>query len=107
MPKKRCAFQRLGRIACDQCLYPVGCREVKSRHGITLRHVKLTDTASAVSRILAEKTAGRDTDGSVDLIWVNGENFASLKRNGLLQQQGWAFDLENFQLTDADELPGS
>ena len=81
-------------------------QEVKSRHGITLRHVKLTDTASAVSRILAEKTAGRDTDGSVDLIWVNGENFASLKRNGLLQQQGWAFHLENFQLTDADELPG-
>ena len=25
-------------------------QEVKSRHGITLRHVKLTDTASAVSR---------------------------------------------------------
>ena len=29
------------------------------RHDITLVHVKLTDTASAVSRILAEKAAGR------------------------------------------------
>ncbi|MGC6485934.1 MAG: ABC transporter substrate-binding protein [Candidatus Puniceispirillales bacterium] len=80
--------------------------EMQARHGITLRHVKLTDTATAVSRILAEKTAGRTTDGSVDLIWVNGENFASMKRNGLLQQNGWAFDLPNFGYTDAAELPG-
>ena len=40
---------------------------VKDRYGITLEHVKLTDTAAAVSRILAEKTAGRQTDGSVDM----------------------------------------
>ena len=55
------------------------------RHGINLVHVKLTDTASAVSRILAEKAAGRKTDGSIDLLWVNGENFAAMKRAGLLQ----------------------
>lgn len=80
--------------------------EMQSRHGITLRHVKLTDTANAVSRILAEKTAGRDNDGSVDLIWINGENFASMKRNGLLQDNPWAFDLPSFQYTDPAALPG-
>ena len=52
--------------------------QVKSRYGVNLVHVKLTDTADAVARILAEKTAGKTAGGSVDLVWVNGENFASL-----------------------------
>ncbi len=42
--------------------------QVKARYGITLEHVKLTDTAEAVSRILAEKVAGKNTGGSVDLM---------------------------------------
>lgn len=57
---------------------------VGEEYGIDLRHVKLSDTAEAVSRVLAEKTAGRDDDGSIDLLWINGENFAAMKRNGLL-----------------------
>ena len=61
---------------------------VKQRYDITLVHVKLTDTASAVSR-LAEKTAGSDRDGTIDLLWVNGENFAAMKRANLLQSQPW------------------
>ena len=79
--------------------------QLKARHGITLKHVKLTDTANAVSRILAEKTAGRSDGGSVDLIWVNGENFASMKRNGLLRSDAWAFSLPNFSFTDSRALP--
>ena len=78
---------------------------LKQRHDITLIHVKLTDTASAISRILAEKTAGRDTDGSIDLLWVNGENFAAMKRAGLLQADPWAQSLPNWQFTDASALP--
>ncbi len=53
-------------------------------YGITLRHVKLSDTATAVSTVLAEKTAGKDQGGAIDMIWINGENFAAMKRNGLL-----------------------
>ncbi len=79
---------------------------LKAEHGIALNHVKLSDTGSAVSRILAEKTVGRLDDGSVDLIWVNGENFASMKRNGLLQPQSWATDLPSWRYTDAKALPG-
>ncbi len=59
-------------------------RRVAEDHGVTLRHVKLSDTADAVARVLAEKAAGRSQGGSVDLIWINGENFAAMKRQGLL-----------------------
>ncbi len=58
--------------------------EVKARAGVEVRHVKLADTAEAVSRIVAEKAAGQATGGSVDLIWINGENFAALKSQNLL-----------------------
>ena len=78
---------------------------VKKRYDITLVHVKLTDTASAVSRLLAEKTAGRDSEGTIDLLWVNGENFAAMKRADLLQSQPWVAHLPNWQLTDSVALP--
>jgi putative thiamine transport system substrate-binding protein len=57
---------------------------VQADYGITLRHVKLADTAEAVARVLAERAAGKQDDGSVDLIWINGENFAAMKSKGLL-----------------------
>ena len=78
---------------------------VNADYGITLEHVKLNDTAAAVSRILAEKTAGRDTAGSVDMLWVNGENFASMMRADLLQPNDWVTNLPNWRYTDANELP--
>ena len=81
-------------------------KRLKSEHNITLTHVKLSDTSAAVARILAEKTAGRTSDGSVDLLWVNGENFAAMKRADLLQADSWVFDLPSWQFTDTTELPG-
>jgi putative thiamine transport system substrate-binding protein len=73
-------------------------------HGITLEHVKLSDTADAVARVLAEKVAGRDTGGSVDLIWINGENFAAMKRQGLLHGP-WVGSAPNFSLVDVANKP--
>jgi putative thiamine transport system substrate-binding protein len=58
--------------------------EVQQRHGVKLEHVKVSDTAEVVRRIRAEKAAGRNTDGSADLLWINGENFLNMKREGLL-----------------------
>ena len=75
------------------------------RHDITLVHVKLNDTASAVSRILAEKAAGRENGGSIDLLWVNGENFAAMKRAQLLQDKPWVTSLPNWRYTDSLALP--
>ena len=72
---------------------------VKERYGITLNHVKLEDTATAVSAVVAEKAAGRLDDGSVDLVWINGENFASLKEQGLLAD-GFSTELPNWRYVD-------
>ncbi|MCU0943313.1 MAG: ABC transporter substrate-binding protein, partial [Hydrogenophaga sp.] len=49
-------------------------QQVKTRYGVELRHVKVTDTAEVVKRVQTEVAAGRRTDGSVDLMWINGEN---------------------------------
>ena len=62
--------------------------EVADRYGVTVKHIKVTDTAAVVTRVLAEKTAGRMAGGTVDLVWINGENFAAMKRNGLLAAPG-------------------
>lgn len=72
---------------------------VQERHGIRLVHVKVTDIAEAVTRIQAERVAGRSTDGSVDLLWINGENFAALKEAGLLHGP-WARQVPNASLID-------
>ena len=52
-------------------------QQVQATHGIQLQHVKITDTADVVKRVRAEKAAGRTaTEGTVDLVWINGENVA-------------------------------
>jgi putative thiamine transport system substrate-binding protein len=58
--------------------------EVQKRFGVKLEHVKITDTAEVVKRVRNEKAAGKLSDGSVDLIWINGENFLAMKREALL-----------------------
>ena len=79
-------------------------REVEARHGVTVEHVKLTDTADAVSRVIAEKSAGKDAGGAVDLVWINGENFAAMKEQGLLFGP-WAEDLPHWQYVDVEGKP--
>lgn len=78
---------------------------LKERYGVTLVHVKLEDTANAVARVLAEKTAGKDEGGSVDLVWINGENFAAMKRQDLLLKPGWADKLPNWRYVDHENKP--
>jgi putative thiamine transport system substrate-binding protein len=78
---------------------------VKARYGVTVVQVKLDDTAKAVTTVLAEKTAGRNQHGSVDLIWINGENFAAMKRQDLLFSPDWATKLPNWGLVDIENQP--
>ena len=78
--------------------------QVDDKYNINLVHVKLSDTSEAVSRVLAEKSAHNDDQGSVDLIWINGANFATMSENSLLLKQ-WANKLPNFTLTDPDNNP--
>lgn len=78
--------------------------EVAQRFGIRLEHVKLGDTAELVKRVRAEKAAGRSSDGSADMGWINGENFLTLKREGLLFGP-FAESLPNFALVDVVGKP--
>lgn len=78
--------------------------ELAQRHGIRLEHVKITDTAEAVKRVRTEKGAGRDRDGSVDLMWINGENFLAMKREGLLFGP-WSEALPSYAKVDVQGKP--
>lgn len=79
-------------------------QQLQQQYGITLNHVKLANTSDAVSRVLAEKAAGNDDHGSVDLIWINGENFAAMSRHHLLLKD-WVSELPNFALTNPEHNP--
>jgi putative spermidine/putrescine transport system substrate-binding protein len=57
---------------------------LKNEFGITLRIVPLGDTAEAVNKLLNEKGAGKTTGGSIDVLWINGENFRTAKQGSLL-----------------------
>ena len=76
------------------------------RHGVTVTQVKLASTADAVARVVSEKQAGQDQDGAVDLIWINGENFAAMKGDGLLFGP-FAEDLPNWPLVDVAGKPAT
>ncbi|MDN6296598.1 MAG: ABC transporter substrate-binding protein [Halomonas sp.] len=77
---------------------------MQERFGVEVEHVKLEDTGSAVARVLAEKQAGNDDDGSVDLIWINGENFAAMRKHELLFGP-FAESLPHFDLTHPADNP--
>lgn len=53
---------------------------LKADYDITLNRVPITDAADIVNQVLSEKEAGVTDEGSVDLIWINGENFRSMKQ---------------------------
>lgn len=60
-------------------------KQIQAEYGVQLEHVKISDAADVVKRVRAEKAAGRGArGGTVDLIWINGENFANMKKDGLL-----------------------
>ena len=67
--------------------------------GVRIERVPVADTADAVQRVVAERRAGKTSDGSVDLIWINGENFASGKQAGLWLED-WATGLPNSRFLD-------
>jgi len=67
--------------------------------GIELERVPVTDTAEAVQRVISQKRAGKTSGGAVDLIWINGENFAAGKEAGLWLED-WAEALPNAENVD-------
>lgn len=78
----------------------VGSR-VAEDYDVKLVHVKLSDTADAVTRVLTEKQTGITDDGAIDMIWINGANFASMKDADLLFGP-FAEDLPNWAFVDTE-----
>ncbi|MGE4532929.1 ABC transporter substrate-binding protein [Halomonas sp.] len=79
-------------------------QRMAERHGVEVVHVKLDDTSTAVSRVVAEKAAGNVDEGSIDLIWINGENFAAMQERELLYGP-FAEALPHFALTRPEANP--
>lgn len=67
--------------------------------GVDVELVKISDAGAVVTRIATEFQAGNTDRGTVDLIWINGENFKRMKEEGLLAD-AWADNLPNAQLID-------
>ncbi|HMX29212.1 MAG TPA: ABC transporter substrate-binding protein, partial [Blastocatellia bacterium] len=57
---------------------------LKQQYGITLRFVPVGDVADIVNKLLNEKGAGKTSGGTIDLVWINGENFRTAKQGGVL-----------------------
>jgi putative spermidine/putrescine transport system substrate-binding protein len=72
---------------------------LKELYGVKLRQVPIKDISEVVSKILVEKQAGKIEGGRVDLMWINGENFRTCKRNNLLYGP-FADRLPNQKLVD-------
>jgi len=69
--------------------------------GVTLRRVPIADTKDALRRMFAEKAAG-ETSGEVDLVWVNGDNFAT-GRQADAWLCGWSQRLPNMTYVAPDD----
>jgi len=74
---------------------------LKKQFGITLRRVPVADTRDAVNIVLSETEAGKTDKGSVDLIWINGLNFYTLRQANLLYGP-WAKGIPNAELVNWD-----
>jgi len=58
--------------------------QTEALYDVKVKHVKLSSTAEAVTQVIAEKAAGENTTGAVDMIWINGPNFLAMKQQELL-----------------------
>jgi len=57
-------------------------KNLKEKYNIALNRVPM-DAAVFVNKLLTEKQAGKK-NGTIDVMWVNGENFKNLREAGLL-----------------------
>lgn len=79
---------------------------VFDRYQVKVIHVKVMDIAAVVGRILVEKSAGKAENGSVDLMWINGENFRTMKAHHLLFGP-FSQKLPHYPLVDVENKPAT
>lgn len=75
---------------------------LKEKYDITLNRVPVSDIAETVNKLLGEKQAGKTSDGTVDLMWINGENFKTARQADLLYGP-WSQGIPNAKLVPWSE----
>lgn len=75
---------------------------MRARYGVTVNMVPVADAPEYINKVLGEKEAGRDEDGSVDLVWINGENFRTMRQADLLYGP-WAPFLPNSRFVNNED----
>ncbi|MTI48764.1 MAG: ABC transporter substrate-binding protein [Firmicutes bacterium] len=63
----------------DQWVSP----KLKSQFNIVLNRVPINDAKDMINKLLTEKQVEKE-EGSIDIFWINGENFKNAKDNDLL-----------------------
>jgi putative spermidine/putrescine transport system substrate-binding protein len=76
--------------------------QMQQQYGVTVKRTPVTDTVEAVNKVLAEKQAGKTSNGTVDMVWINGENFRTMAEGNILLT-GWARALPNAKLINWEE----
>jgi putative spermidine/putrescine transport system substrate-binding protein len=56
---------------------------VKKEGDVSLKRIPMNDTKDIINKLLAEKQTSKQ-QGTIDIMWINGENFKTAKENGLL-----------------------
>jgi len=74
-------------------------KRLQAEYDVTLKHVKVTDISEAITHLVAEKSADKNSNGSIDMVWINGENFKSMKHFNLLTTP-FVENLPNWQYVD-------
>lgn len=75
--------------------------QLEERYSISLEMVPVSDASVFVNKVLGEKQAGRMENGSVDAMWINGENFRTMREAELLFGP-FAAKLPNSEYVDRD-----
>lgn len=58
--------------------------QLKDRYNISMNQVPVAGPTEFINQALGEKEAGVDEGGAVDIMWINGENFRTMKEADLL-----------------------
>jgi putative spermidine/putrescine transport system substrate-binding protein len=56
---------------------------LKKETDVTLKRVPMNDTKDIINKLLTEKHASKQ-QGTIDIMWINGENFKTAKESSLL-----------------------
>jgi putative spermidine/putrescine transport system substrate-binding protein len=75
---------------------------VKELYDIDLKQVAIKDTVEGVQQVVQEKTAGKHSDGAVDLNWISSENLKTMMQGDMLCND-WAFKVPNAKYIDFDD----